>query len=227
MIRNNSHILRCENVHKSFKQCNTITNVLNGITVAFEKNRTYALTGVSGSGKSTLLYILAGFEEPSSGELYFDDRNINTLNKIEKRDFLFNSLGFIFQLPYLLSELSVIENVMLKGLIGGISYSVAERVALDLLDQVGLLAKATNNPNNLSGGEQQRVAIARALFNQPAFLIADEPTAHLDEKTRTNIIKVLLECQRQWSMGLIIACHDPAVAEQMDIVLELHDGVLK
>jgi ABC-type lipoprotein export system ATPase subunit len=218
--------IRLSHITKSFRSGGSTITVLQDITTVFQRDTMYSIMGNSGTGKSTLLYILAGFEEPTSGIMFFNERSHSTLSKQEKALFLRRSMGFIFQTPYLLAELSVVENVMVKGLIEGQPYQVAHNHALELLACVGLSSKAYAVPSTLSGGEQQRVSIARALFNKPQFLLADEPTAHLDKKTGKQIIDLLCTYQRLWGMGLIIASHDPAIAYHAHQVLSLENGIL-
>ena len=172
--------IHLENIKKQFNQNTTTMPVLSGITYTFDSGRTYALTGVSGTGKSTLLSILAGLEAPTTGNVYYNNSSMSTLTNKEKNYLLNKTVGLIFQMPYLIQELSVLENVMIKGLISPTN-SIKKDQALQLLDRVGLRSKAYFLPSILSGGEQQRVAIARAVINKPDFLLADEPTAHLDE----------------------------------------------
>lgn len=219
--------LRVEEVSKDFKQGVTAPiHVLTRVNALLNQGTTYAITGASGSGKSTLLYLLAGLDTPTQGHIYFNGVSLDALDMQQKSELLNQSLGLVFQLPYLITELSVIENVMLKGIIAGQSPDICYEKAHQLLARVGLHAKAASNPLRLSGGEQQRVAIARALFNKPLFLCADEPTGNLDEKTGHSIIDFLLECQQEWGMGLIISSHDAYVADALDHVLHLHEGRL-
>jgi len=218
--------LSANNVKKKFKQGNVELEVLKGVTCRFEKNKTYAITGPSGSGKSTFIHLLAGLDKPTHGEIYFDGRNIAIFSESERQQFLRKSVGLVFQLPYLIRELNVIENVMLKGMIEGGDRLQTRDYAMDLLKKVGLEHKAEHAPFSLSGGEQQRVAIARALFTRPAFLIADEPTGNLDVATGKMVIELLLQCQSEWHMGIIVSSHDEYVAERMEKVLHLKDGLL-
>lgn len=218
--------LRAEYVSKQFKQGTTATHVLTAITALFTQGTTYAITGASGSGKSTLLYLLAGLDTPTTGHIYFDNELLTTLDEHAHTHLLNQSFGLVFQLPYLIAELSVIENVMLKGIIAGQPHAVCVEKAEQLLKRIGLQEKAASNPLSLSGGQQQRVAIARALFNKPVFFLADEPTGNLDERTAHSIIDFLLECQQEWGMGMIISSHDAYVADAMQHVFNLHNGHL-
>lgn len=221
------NVLAARDVKKTYIQGNNILQVLQGVSVRFEQGKSYAITGPSGSGKSTFMHVLSGLDVPTQGAVFFNGVDINTLSPLEKKSFLAKSLGLVFQLPYLISEFSVIENVMLKGIIAGNSFENMQDQALILLDNVKLSHKASNNPLSLSGGEQQRVALARALFNKPAFLLADEPTGNLDVATGKVIVELLLSCQDQWGMGIIVSSHDAYVCERMSHVLHLENGILK
>jgi lipoprotein-releasing system ATP-binding protein len=215
------------NVKKTYIQGTNTINVLQGITASFEQGTSYAITGPSGSGKSTLMHLLAGLDTPTQGAISFNGIDIHSFAPAEKKALLANSLGLVFQLPYLISEFSVLENVMLKGMIAGGHVQDLKEQAYVLLEQVHLAHKAHSNPLSLSGGEQQRVALARALFNKPAFLLADEPTGNLDVATGKVIVELLVSCQAQWGMGLIISSHDAYVCERMVHVLHLDNGILK
>jgi len=216
-------ILKIQGIYKYFTQGQTVLPVLKGISATFAQGNSYAITGVSGSGKSTLLHIIAGLDTPSQGAIYFNNDNINNYTPDQKNIFLNKYIGTVFQKPYLIKELLVWENVIMPGLIGSKDYSSKE-YALQLLAKVGLTEKADSTVSSLSGGQQQRVALARALCNKPLFLIADEPTGNLDEQTGKVIIDLLLECQKTWNMGLIISSHDDYVTQEMQHILQLHDG---
>lgn len=219
--------LAAHDVKKTYIQGNNVIQVLKGVSAQFEQGASYAITGPSGSGKSTLMHLLAGLDAPTKGIVSFNSVDIHTLAPLEKKAFRATSLGLVFQLPYLISEFSVLENVMLKGMIAGHSIETLKEQALVLLDKVQLAHKAESNPLSLSGGEQQRVALARALFNKPAFLLADEPTGNLDVATGKVIVELLLSCQAQWGMGVIVSSHDAYVCERMAHVLHLDNGILK
>ena len=215
------------NIYKEFYVQNQQENVLNGISATFEQGKTYAITGVSGTGKSTFLHILAGMEEPTCGHFLFNDKNIFQLDNKERNLFLNKKIGLLFQQPYLIKELSVLENVMVPGLIAQKPFEDCKKRAEQLLQQVGIEHKKDQLPMTLSGGQQQRVALARALFNEPTFLLADEPTGNLDIQTGKKMIELLLSLVEQNNMGLIVSSHDEYVAEQMQQVFVLRDGLLQ
>lgn len=219
-------LLHLENLHKTYVSGQQTLNVLKDVTVDFKQGSGYAIVGVSGSGKSTLMHLLAGLDKPTSGSVFFNNTDITTLNPAEKDVFLQQSIGLVFQLPYLIKELSVLENIMLRGYIMGLDPEECKTRSLELLDAVGIADKALSNPLSLSGGQQQRVALARALFSKPAFLIADEPTGSLDAYTAQGIVQLVLNCQREWGMGVIISTHDAFVAQNMETVYQLNDGTL-
>lgn len=214
------------NITKKFPQGDGFYEVLKGISTIFEHNKTYALSGASGSGKSTLIHLLAGLDTPTTGTIEVNGSDIKSLTSTEKQKLLNKTFGLVFQQPYLIAELSVLENVMIKGLIAGFNQTTSKTKAKELLEQVGLISKRNSHPATLSGGQQQRVAIARAIFNEPFFLLADEPTGNLDEETGIKIIDLLLECNKQWGMGIIVSSHDAYVTQKMETVLKLHDGEL-
>lgn len=222
----NKSVLSLHSVSKTFKQGNLLLEVLKKINAQFVQQNTYAITGASGSGKSTLLHILAGLEDPTSGTVSFNGTKITHLQAKAKEQFFNKDLGLIFQLPYLINELTVLENVMLKGIIKGMNQSECKKRAFTLLEQLSIQDKALSFPQVLSGGQQQRVAIARALLNQPLFLLADEPTGNLDEKTGRDLIDLLLTYQKDYGMGVIISSHDTYVTQKMEVVMILKDGLL-
>jgi ABC-type lipoprotein export system ATPase subunit len=208
--------LSLDNVTQQFNTGGQQISVLRAISASFCQGTSYAITGVSGSGKSTLLALLGGLAEPTAGTIYFDGRPLSTLIASNYTFFFHRLVSSVFQSAYLIPELSVIENVMLKGLRSGMSYRSCFERGGELLTQVGLSEKIHSYPAHLSGGERQRIALVRALFIQPAFLLADEPTAHLDDITKKHMLDLLCSYKQQHAMGLIISCHDPVVAQRMD-----------
>lgn len=215
-----------ENLSKEYEQGKQKLIVINSVSETFEQSKTYAITGCSGSGKSTLLHLLAGIDNPTSGNVLFNNKAISSFSNKEKEKFFNKSVGLVFQLPYLIRELTVIENVIIKGLISGLSTKESKKTGMSLLEKTGLVEKANNFPGQLSGGQQQRVAILRAVFNKPKFLLADEPTGNLDEKTGQHIINFLLEYQKEFDMGLIVSSHDNYVTKKMEHIFELKEGKL-
>ncbi len=219
--------LKVEGLKKSFQEGDKTLFVLQNITVSFAQDKTYGITGVSGTGKSTLIQLLAGLDTPTEGSISFNGQILGHMTPQEHEHFLQKDVGLLFQLPYLIKELSVLENIMLPAIIAGRSEKEAHDNALLLLDQVGLSEKKDARSASLSGGEQARSALARALMNRPAFLLADEPTGNLDEKTGKEIVSLLLSLQKEWGMGLIVSTHDRYVADAMEIRYRLHDGMLE
>ncbi|MBD3272773.1 ATP-binding cassette domain-containing protein [Candidatus Dependentiae bacterium] len=219
--------LICKELFKSFLQGNKKLKVLNGINYEFEKGKSYAIIGASGSGKSTLMHLLGGLDNPDSGSVFFDKNNIFGFSQKEKEKFLNVHLGFVFQFHYLIKELTVLQNIILPGLIAGEEKKDCIQKAEKLLKKVGLESKKDSYPTELSGGQLQRVSILRAIFNKPSFLLADEPTGDLDANNAQMITDLLLSCQEEWDMGLIICSHDKAVYEQMDKIITLKNGILE
>lgn len=216
-----------KDIFKNFFSANKELKVLKGVNYSFKQKDSHAITGASGSGKSTLMHLIGALDKPNSGSIFFDDKDIFTYSQKEKEKFLNNHLGFVFQFHYLIKELSILQNIILPGLIGGQSLKKAIQRAEMLLNKVGLIDKKNSYPSELSGGQLQRVSILRAIFNKPDFLIADEPTGDLDASNAQNIVNLLLDCKDEWNMGLIISTHDKAVYERMDKVVNLKNGILE
>jgi len=219
-------VLEAKNVHKTFVQAGNKIHVLQGITKKFEQGQSYAITGASGSGKSTLLHVLGGLDTPTKGAVFFNDNELTKLRDDKKEKLLNSSLGFVFQFHYLINELTVLENIMLMGLIDKKPHEECMEQAKKLLEHVGLTNKADSHPYKLSGGEQQRVSILRALFNKPDFLLADEPTGNLDAQNAKQIIDFFLQCQQEWNLGIILCSHDQAVTQRMNHIFSLEQGRL-
>ena len=218
--------LHAQNICKEFKQGKNILSVLKNINITFQQKETYAITGVSGSGKSTFLHLLGGLDIPTSGNILFNEQDIFKLPNFQKEQFLNTSIGFVFQFHYLINELTILENIMLMGLIKKQTKKETIKHAHMLLKHVELSHKANNYPFELSGGEQQRISIIRAIFNKPQFLLADEPTGNLDAQNAQHIIKLLLKCQKEWNMGIIICSHDQAISKAMQNILVLQNKTI-
>jgi len=219
-------ILSVCNVVKTFKQADETLEVLNGITYEFQRGRTYAITGASGSGKSTLVHIMSGMDDPTEGSVSYNGYLLGHFSVRKKEELLNKHIGLVFQQPYLIRELTVIENVMLKKMISAPATKSDHEKAHELLSYIGLDAKSNSTPRSLSGGQQQQVAIVRAIFNKPAFLLADEPTGNVDRKTGKRIVSLLRSCQKEWGMGVVVSTHDMYVARAMECQLHLEGGKL-
>jgi len=211
---------------KSYPQTDTTLPIFDNVSYGFQAGTSYALMGPSGVGKSTLLNMIAGLEQPSSGTISINNQTIHGNNFEQKIAALHGSIGIIFQQPCLIHELSVLENVMLPAIARNQINDTITQHAHQLLAEVGLADHALRAPNTLSGGQQQRVAILRALFFNPTFLLADEPTGNLDEATAQQIIDLLKDYQKKYTMGLIISTHDLRVAEQCDVILQIQSQKL-
>lgn len=215
-----------QGVEKFFLHAGNRVEILKKTTILFQQEMSYAIMGASGVGKSTLMHILSGLELPSAGSVLFNDQVISQFTADEKFIFLNQSIGLVFQQPYLIRELSVLENVMLPGLISGQLLSACKDRAEELLVQVDLANKRTSKVATLSGGQQQRVALARALFNKPQFLLADEPTGSLDFNTGKLIVELLCKFQQEYGMGIIVSTHDMHIARAMNQIYYLENGYL-
>ena len=199
-------------------------NILDGAELRIEAGQSVAIIGRSGSGKTTLLSILAGLDLPSHGEVLLDGENLTAMDEEQRARFRAGRVGFVFQSFQLLAGFTALENVMLPGEIAGRDDAGAQ--ATELLEAVGLSARAGHYPHQLSGGEQQRVAVARAFAGRPAILFADEPTGNLDTETGARVIDLLFELNRRHRTTLVLVTHDPALAERCDRCLALRDGAL-
>jgi lipoprotein-releasing system ATP-binding protein len=201
-------------------------SVLIDATLALERGESCAIVGPSGSGKSTLLAILGTLERPTSGSLILAGVAPFELGEPELAAFRSRHVGFIFQDHHLLPQCTVLENVLVPLLSDGAASSADVERALQLVDRVGLAARANHRPAELSGGERQRAAIARALIRKPALLLADEPTGNLDRSTAAAIVELLLDVQREFEAVLIAVTHSPALADAMQRRFELDAGRL-
>lgn len=202
-------------------------HVLNDVNFVLDKAETTAIIGSSGSGKTTLLNILGGLDKPTSGQVLLNDVDLHKLNEKQRSAVRNEHFGFIYQFHHLLPEFTALENVAMPLLIKGSSVEQAKQKAEKVLGDVGLSKRLHHKPGELSGGERQRAAIARALIHQPDCILADEPTGNLDRKNAEQAIDLIINLNREYHTSLVIVTHDLKIAERMDSVYTLEDGVLK
>lgn len=221
-------MLRATNISKDYNDgIRNDLHVLNDITFNLEHAETSAIIGSSGSGKTTLLNILGGLDKPTSGQVLLNDIDVHELSEKQRCIVRNRHFGFIYQFHHLLPEFTALENAAMPLLIKGSSVAQAKQQAEEVLDKVGLKHRVNHKPSELSGGERQRAAIARALIHQPECILADEPTGNLDRKNAEQAIELIIDLNKQYDTSLVIVTHDLKIAERMDTVYTLEDGVLK
>lgn len=222
-----AHALILSGIQRRFHQGETTLEILKDVNLTVARGEAVALVAPSGTGKSTLLQIAGLLEKPDAGEVYVLDRPTRELPDSEKTALRRNAIGFVYQFHHLLPEFSALENVVLPQLMRGLERKEAARRASDLLNWLGLGARMTHRPAELSGGEQQRVAIARAVANAPRLLLADEPTGNLDPGTADHVFEALIKLVRASGVGALVATHNLELAARMDRRVTIHDGAIR
>lgn len=219
------HILKAENIYKTYKTADETLSILKGTNLEIEKGKTIAVTGESGSGKSTLLHILGLLDSFDKGKLFINGKPAP--KNPDKAAYLRNEMiGFVFQFHYLLNDFTALENIAMPYYIKTKNMNKAKAIATDLIKQVGLFDRQNHLPSQLSGGEQQRIAIARALINKPAIIFADEPTGNLDPDHSNDIITLLMNINKNNNQTILTVTHNLEIANIMNEHYKLVNGVL-
>jgi len=211
-------------LHRSFPMPDKALHILKGVSFDIAKGEMLSIVGPSGVGKSTLLTLLGALDRPTSGKVLFEGRDLFVQSDLALDRFRNEKIGFIFQFHHLLHEFSALENVMMPGLISGMSQKKLKAAATELLDAVGLSQRLHHRPGELSGGEQQRVAIARALVLAPRLILADEPTGNLDTHTSDEVFAHLKSLNEERGMTFVLVTHNEKLSLQSDRVITMVDG---
>ena len=211
------------NITKSFGSL----QVLKGVNLQVKPSEIVSIMGASGAGKTTLLQILGTLETPDSGSVVIDGVDVGSLRKNELSHFRNKKIGFVFQFHQLLPEFSALENVMIPALIGGASFSKAEKSARELLTYLDLTNRVEHKPSQFSGGEKLRVAGARAVVNRPAVILADEPSGSLDSKNKEDLNRLFFDLRKNFNQTLLIVTHDKELASIADRMINIKDGVIE
>lgn len=217
-------VIELKGVTKDYNVESQVVPALRGVDLKVRKGDMVAVTGTSGSGKSTILHMIGTLDQPTEGKVFLNGANVTEMTDQTVSSFRNSTIGFVFQMNNLLPEFSALENVMMPGLIAGVSKSAVKEKASLLLKAVGLSHRENHRPGEMSGGEQQRVAIARALLMDPPIILADEPTGNLDKKTSSAIQELLLQLCKDNSITMLLVTHDLSLAQKFENRVVMEDG---
>lgn len=216
-------MIKLEGITKSFGSL----QVLKGIDLEINKGEIISIVGPSGAGKTTLLQIMGTLDEPDAGVVQIDGTVVSRMKEKELSAFRNKNIGFVFQFHQLLPEFTALENVMIPALIAGVASKEAHERAMKILDFMGLVDRASHKPNELSGGEKQRVAVARALINDPAVILADEPSGSLDTHNKEDLHQLFFDLRDRLGQTFVIVTHDEGLAKITDRTVHIVDGMIK
>ena len=216
-------MIEIKGIKKSFGSL----EVLKGIDLTIDKGEIVSIVGPSGAGKTTLLQIIGTLDRPDSGTVHVDGIDVTQLSQKKLSDFRNQHIGFVFQFHQLLPEFTALENIMIPAYIAGTSQKAARKRAEELLQFMGLSDRANHKPNELSGGEKQRVAVARALVNNPAVILADEPSGSLDSKNKEELHQLFFDLREKYGQTFVIVTHDEGLASITDRTIKMRDGMLE
>ena len=220
-------VIQLENIHKVYTMGDVDVHALRGVSLTIREGEFVAIMGASGSGKSTTMNIIGCLDRPTRGQYILAGEDVSGMSKDERADIRCQKIGFVFQGFNLLSRTSALENVELPMLYAGVESTQRNQRALEALAAVGLAGREQNHPNQLSGGQQQRVAVARALVNNPALILADEPTGNLDSRTSVEVMEIFQRLNRERGITLVLVTHEPDIADYAQRVVVFKDGKIK
>ena len=224
----NNIIMKLEDIDKFYMETGNKLHILKKLNLEVKRGEFVSILGKSGSGKSTLLNIMGLLDKIDGGKIWIDDKEVSSLNEMERNNIKNHFLGFVFQFHYLMSEFTALENVMIPALLNNFKNKAEiEKEAKELLEIVGLAERMTHKPNQLSGGEKQRVAIARAMINKPKLILADEPTGNLDEDTGEMIFSLFRKINKERNQSIVVVTHARDLSQVTDRQIYLKRGVLE
>ena len=224
----NNIIMKLEDIDKFYMETGNKLHILKKLNLEVKRGEFVSILGKSGSGKSTLLNIMGLLDKIDGGKIWIDNKEVSSLNEMEKNNIKNHFLGFVFQFHYLMSEFTALENVMIPALLNNFKNKTEiEKEAKKLLEIVGLAERMKHKPNQLSGGEKQRVAIARAMINKPKLILADEPTGNLDEDTGELIFSLFRKINKEHNQSIVVVTHARDLSQVTDRQIYLKRGVLE
>ena len=224
----NNIIMKLEDIDKFYMETGNKLHILKKLNLEIKRGEFVSILGKSGSGKSTLLNIMGLLDKIDGGKIWIDNKEVSSLNEMERNNIKNHFLGFVFQFHYLMSEFTALENVMIPALLNNFKNKAEiEKEAKELLEIVGLAERMKHKPNQLSGGEKQRVAIARAMINKPKLILADEPTGNLDEDTGELIFSLFRKINREHNQSIVVVTHARDLSQVTDRQIYLKRGVLE